>query len=92
MTFQKLLQHLGVAQLLTKCHPPSVTGTFLGFMVDSEKMLLSLPDQKREEITEVVGHTVGKKIIRKKTLQSVIGKLQFASAVLRMGRVFINNL
>jgi hypothetical protein len=84
--------YLGVP-LSTKKHcPPSTTVEFLGFILDSVDMSISLPQGKQAKYRRlVVLHSLGRKSTKKKLL-SLIGKLQHVCSVLKQGRPFLRRL
>ena len=83
---------LGIPLAEKKLCPPDTSTVFLGFVVDTISMTVSVPEEKRlryrKNVTEVINH-------RKATqaaLISVNGQLQHVSEVLKPGRPFIRRL
>ncbi len=71
---------------------PSEVITFLGIEVDSTKMELRLPQQKLEELRNVLRKWKGKKACRRRDLESIVGSLNHAGTVVRPGRAFKRRL
>ncbi len=64
---------------------------FLGIQLDTMKMELQLPEEKLKQLQEIVAQWRGKKVCRKKELQSIIDSLAHACKVhaVRPGRTFL---
>ena len=87
-----LLRELGFSIAWEKVEGPSQTITFLGVVIDSVNDLLLLPQQKLCEFEELVKELLGKKRISLKKLQSLAGKLNWASSVVRGGRTYLRRI
>ena len=87
-----LLRDLGMQEAIEKSVPPSHIIEFLGIIFDLIRLIIVLPDDKLCEIRALLGKWQTKKLMSKKELQSLVGKLQFASACVRPGRVFVNRM
>lgn len=85
-------QHLGVPLELSKLEGPSTCLTFLGIEVDTEALLLRLPNEKLLRVKQELSHCLLRKSITKRELQSLTGLLQFATKVIRPGRPFLRQL
>ena len=55
-------------------------------------MQLRLPQDKLERLKELLGALMGKRAIMKRELQSLVGLLEHASAVVQPGHVFMRQL
>ena len=62
-----------------KLEGPASTLTFLGLQLDSLKLEIRLPDRKLAELQELIGQFQGKHFTTQKELESLVGKLAFAS-------------
>ena len=71
---------------------PITALTFLGFEVDTEQLVVRLPDKKLQKTKALVQDWVGKKACRKRDLESLLGHLQHAATVVRPGRTFVRRL
>jgi len=83
---------LGVPIAEGKTEGPSTVLTFLGIEIDTENMILRLPRDKLSELKQLIKGTQTKKKATLKTLQSLIGSLNFACQVVRPGRAFIRRI
>ena len=88
----KLLHDLGVDTSKEKLVEPCTRMEFLGVTFDTEKMTMELPEDKVKEINQELDTWLYKTKARRKEVESLIGKLQFAAKCIRIGRVFIARL
>ena len=91
-TLGNLLRDLGVNEAEDKAVPPTTKLEFLGVLYDLIAMTISLPADKLFELREELRRWMKKTMTKKKQLQSLVGKLQFAACCVRVGRVFVNRL
>ena len=82
------LRAVGFSISFKKLTPPATTTRFLGILIDSIKMNLSLPQDKMEKLTQSVDEVLQLRKVKKKQLEQVAGYLAHASKVVRGGRVF----
>ena len=87
-----LLTKLGLIINWDKVEPPSQSITFLGVRIDTLSRTLSLPDSKLLELKDLLLVWTSKRRASKKELLSLIGKLSWASRVVRGGRTFVRRL
>ena len=85
-------EHLGVPIAFDKLEGPSTQITFLGILLDSEALTLSLPQEKLAEILLLVQSWLSRRRASKRELLSFIGKLSFAAKVVPAGRLFLRRL
>ena len=85
-----LLRDLGVFEAEDKVVPPTEVIEFLGILYDLVNMCIQLPEDKKEELKQELRQWVDRRFMTKWKLQKITGKLQFAAACIREGRVFIN--
>ena len=72
---------------------PTTRIVFLGLLLDSEAMTLSVPEQYRAKlVTRVLSLLSTSKSVCPRMLASVAGSLQSVAAVVPFGRVFLHNL
>ena len=88
----ELVQSLGFEVAWNKVEGPASTLTFLGVEIDCVARTLSLPPDKLVKMKLLVEGWVGKHKVTKKSLQSLLGKLNWASRVVQGGRTFLRNL
>ena len=91
-TIQLAANDLGVPLAPEKCEGPTTRLVFLGIELDSELMTATLPGPKLAELTAEVRGFAAKKWCSRKSLESLIGKLSHACAVVPSGRTFLRRL
>lgn len=87
-----LCRTLGVPVAPEKCAGPTSVLVFLGFEIDSNRMVVRLPQNKLQRLTSLISEWVGKRACKKRELQSLLGHLQHAATVVRPGRTFVRRL
>ena len=75
-----------------KTEGPSTSIAFLGIVVDTERSELRLPSDKLSRLRSLVAEWKGKKSCCKRQLLSLIGQLQHACKVVRVGRTFLRRM
>ncbi|XP_041347370.1 uncharacterized protein LOC121367333 [Gigantopelta aegis] len=91
-SFQNACSRLGVPIAVEKTEGPSTLLVFLGIEIDTQNMVLRLPERKLWDLTQLITAILQKKKITLKTLQSLIGSLNFACQVVKPGRAFIRRM
>ena len=66
--------------------------TFLGIEIDTVRRQLSLPERKICELRLLLSETTAKRSNTKQTLQSLVGKLNFAARVVFGARTFLRRM
>lgn len=87
-----LLRKLGFMINWSKVVDPTTKLTFLGIEIDSTAMELRLPGEKLSLLKHELAEFSKRKRASKKQLQSIAGKLNWASAVVHGGRVFLRRI
>ena len=87
-----LLEDLGLEESKEKYHPPSTSMPYLGVQFDSERMTMSIPPDKLQELREDVNLWTRKTTSTKKTLQQLLGKLFWVSKCVKFSRTFMCRL
>ena len=77
---------------LDKLEGPVPCLKFLGFELDSRSMVIRLPAVKLAELQKLIQDWQDKKSSTKKELESLAGKLTFASRVVRPGKTFLRRM
>ncbi len=90
--FRALLHTLGLEEATAKACPPSTNMTFIGVRFDTDHLSLEVTPERLEALRCEVDRWLSLKRARKKELQSLIGKLQFAAKCVRAGRLFISRM
>ena len=75
-----------------KCVGPTTCIIFLGIELDSIELCARLPSDKLIELRGLITTWFGKRSWTRRELESLVGKLQHASAVVRPGRMFLRRL
>lgn len=75
-----------------KLEGPTVVLTFLGIVLDTQKLEIRLPSDKLEELGKLVVEWKGKGACTKRDLLSLIGKLAHATKVVTAGRAFLHRM
>ena len=91
-TFLHLCRDLGVPIAQHKTEGPANVLTFLGLELDTLLMEARLPQDKLVTYTQDVANALTLSKISLRDLQSIIGKLQFATRVIPSGRAFLRRL
>ena len=91
-TFITLCNELGVPLAPHKTEGPSTSIVFLGIGLDSQKMLAFLPPDKLERYSNEVKLCLSRNKMTLKELQSLCGKLQFSTSVIRSGKAFLRRM
>lgn len=84
----KLLRELGFAINWKKVVDPCRKIVFLGIEIDSQRMELRLPEEKLVALKHELAVFSQRKRATRKQLQSLLGKLSYASSVVVGGRAF----
>ncbi|CAC5416630.1 unnamed protein product [Mytilus coruscus] len=87
-----LLGKLGFAISWSKVFDPCQKLVFLGVEIDSTSLELRLPLTKLEQLRAELADFKQRKHVSKKQLQSLSGKLNWASSVVHGGRVFLRRI
>ena len=88
----EVFQRLGVPLAPEKIVGPDSSITYLGIVIDSQKMEIRLPNEKFEELLSSLRQWQCVKKCTKRELLSLIGKLSFASKVIPAGRTSLRRL
>lgn len=88
----KVLRVLGFAINYNKIVGPTTRLSFLGITLDSSSMTVELPKDKLDDLRCLLLDARGRSRITKRQLQSLIGKLNFATQCVFGGRFFLRRL
>lgn len=86
--FKSLMNDLGLQLADAKCRPPATSVTWLGYKIDTQKMEVSVPTQKLEEVHQECVSWLARSRVNKRLLQSFIGKILHVSPCIRHSRKF----
>ena len=87
-----LLRELGFSISWKKVEGPTQSLVFLGVRIDSVQGCMELPSDKLSEFKALILATLGQKRISLKQLQHLAGKLNWASSVVRGGRIYLRRI
>ncbi len=85
-TVVKTFHELGVPVATHKTEGPAVCVSFLGILIDSQRMELRLPREKLMRIQSLITAWVSKRSCRRKELKQFVGHLSYAATVVRQGQ------
>lgn len=86
---KRLLRDLGVSEAEEKAVCRTQIIEFLGILFNLVFMTMEIPDDKVEDLHEVLQRWLTKGLTTRKQLEVLLGKLQFASTCVRSGRIFV---
>jgi hypothetical protein len=88
-----LLQGLGFSVNMKpgKTMPPARVQKFVGVVINSARYTVSLPAEKLASLLHDVSSVLQRRSVRRRNLQSLVGKMQWASRVVFGGRVFMRS-
>ena len=75
-----------------KCQGPCSLLDYLGFALDTTLMTVSLPRDKLTRLSDLLAQWHNRKACTKHDLDSLIGQLQHASAIIKPGRSFLRRM
>ena len=76
----------------SKVTPPCRSLEFLGIVIDLDAGVLKISDERLEEVRGILAECSSLRVVSKRRLLKVIGKLAFAARVVRTGRAFLGRL
>ena len=91
-TVLRVFAELGVELAKEKLSKPSTKIEFLGIIIDTEEMTMSLPPDKLERYRLLLDKLRDRKVISIEELQSLIGVLVYSSAIIQSGSSFYYHL
>ena len=91
-TVTDIFAYFGVPIASDKLEGPCTRLTYLGIEIDSDYMIIRLPDAKLVELQELLTAWISKRRCPKRELLSLIGKLSFAAKFVKPGCLFVRRL
>ena len=91
-TFKSTFKTLGVPIAEDKLVGPTTNLTFIGIAINTDDFLVSIPSEKIQEVVSQMPRWCSRRTCTQVELQSLVGKLQFFSKVIRPGRIFTRRL
>ncbi|XP_063790754.1 uncharacterized protein LOC134945420 [Pseudophryne corroboree] len=83
---------LGVPVAQDKCEGPCTCLSYLGIEIDTVGGCCRLPEDKVRKLLGLITDCLGKRRVRLKHVQSLLGSLNFACRIIPMGRIFCRKL
>ena len=90
--FANICSRLGVPIANEKTEGPATVISYLGLLINTEKMLIQIPKEKLSELLQKLTEASKKKKITLRQLQSLCGSLAFCTRALPAGRAFSRRL
>lgn len=91
-SFKHLTNYLGLHLSTHKCLEPSTKVEWLGYLINTEEMTVSIPSDKMKEVVDECGTWLNKKLVTKTMVQSLVGKLAHVANCVLPGRKFLARL
>ena len=85
-------QRLGVRVSMEKLEGPSTQISFLGIMLDTERLEVRLPEEKMARLAEAIAEWRGNRSCTKRELLSLLGILHHACKVVQPGQSFLRRM
>lgn len=90
--FLALAKELGLDLALHKSVSPTNIIDWLGYSIDSDKMIVTIPAAKLQEFVKYCSTWVSKRHASKCSIQSLVGKMSFISNCVTQGRRFMSRV
>ena len=87
-----ILSTIGIRESLSKACAPAFIMAFLGILFNTITMSLTITEECLKEIEELLFSWERKTKFTLNELQQLVGKLNFATSTIRVGRVFMSRL
>ena len=87
-----ILVACGAQEAEAKAIPPSMCMLFLGILIDTILMRLSIDDTRMREIRTELKNWLNRSHANLKQMQSLVGKLNFCATAVRAGRLFFSRI
>ena len=90
--FSNVCNNLGVPIADEKTMGPCTKIDILGLTIDTDEMLVKIPDDKIQKLISLLDNFLSKKRLTQKELQSLTGMLELYTRALPSGRAFSRRL
>ena len=84
-----ILDTIGIREATHKASPPAIICVFLGILFNTLAMTMQITKERLDEIKALLNEWEKKRMMTLRELQSLLGKLNFATSTVRAGRVFL---
>ena len=87
-----ILSSIGIRESVAKACAPAYIMIFLGILINTWTMTLTIPDERKQEISKLLNTWSVKKCATLREIQSLLGKLSFVCSTVRAGRIFVSRI
>ena len=91
-TFQNACDFVGFPYSQDKTFLPTTKLEYLCILIDTEEMLLKIPENKRRSILDTINHLLTRRCCKVCEIQSICGSLNFLNRIVRVGKPFERRL
>ena len=91
-TFLQLCEHLGVPVAMDKTSFADTQVIFLGILIDGERKLIVVPEQKKRKAIQMLNNVLAKKKLTVREVQQLTGTLNFLNKAIVPGRAFTRRM
>ena len=88
----ELLAELGLMENFDKACPPATVQVVLGILIDTVNGTCAVPEERMQQIIELLSEWSEKKTSTKVELQALIGLLQYVTKCVLQSRVFLSRM
>ena len=92
IALKETLRLIGAMEAEHKSVSPSTKMVFLGVLFDTEKLTLEYSRERVDECMNMLDEWLDKREVRRKEIDSLVGKLAFMAACVRPGRLFMSRV
>ena len=92
MTLGEILDDIGILESKSKACSPSRKMLFLGILIDTENMTVSIDQSRLDEVKKLLNDWHNKTNASLKETQSLVGVLSFCATCIREGRLFFSRI
>lgn len=90
--FTATAKDLGLELATHKCVAPTNTIEWLGYTIDTNKMVVSIPDKKMDEFVKECSSWMSKHRASRSGIQSLVGRMSFIANCVSQGRKFMSRV
>ena len=92
LDYANILKECGIEESSSKASPPSTSMVFLGILLDTDRMVMEIPQHKIQEVMSLLDSWLNKNSVSLKETQSLAGKLAWMSCCVIPGRLFLTRI
>lgn len=89
---QRAFVHMGVPMDDNKLEGPAVELVYVGYLINTQHMTVGVPANKREALAALLSDGLATRKVTMEWLEKLVGKLEFASKAIRLGRSYLYEL